>query len=130
MNEESTLDKIFDSPKNLWKGIYQVSWCNLCEMAIISCPKCEATSCNCSSCESCHKDFEEFLKVKTTLEDYLNEREMHTMLKCRRIQKHILTCLKAGKPEIDWAWLHKEGHLCQHDYDLFDELKDFQQKVC
>jgi len=126
MNEESILDTIFNDPKDYWKGVYKVSWCNLCETAIISCPKCDATSCNCSSCEFCHKDIEDFHKAKTTLEDYLSEQEAHVLVKCQRTKKHILTCLKAGKREIDWAWLHESGHLCKADYGLFDELKEFK----
>ena len=89
MSEESTLNEIFGQ-KYLWKNKYKLSWCNLCETAIISCPMCKESSCNGSSCSDCHTDFDDFNKnYKTCIDDYLTEKEFEIYCKAQYLKEFI-----------------------------------------
>ena len=129
MKEEDILSDLFD--KKLWKNEYKLIWCDLCGTASICCPVCKtATSCNCTSCDHCHNDFEEFCKLKTTKENYLNEHEMDVLRKGDRLEKFILECLENGYTEINWKFLHDKGSLCLNDYFLFvEELKEYREEA-
>ena len=98
-----------------WKGKYTISWCGLCDSAIISCPTCNNSSCNGSSCNLCHEDFTEFAKAKTCPTQYLSEAEGQIYRKGLRIQNLILASLKRGETEINWKTSARKGNLSAHD---------------
>jgi len=107
-----TIDQIFGDK---WKNTYTVSWCDLCDNAIISCPICKNSSCNGSSCDKCHKDFIEFENSKTCPTQYLNKQESEIYKKGVRLQNLILKSLRRNETEIDWEKTAREGNLSEHD---------------
>jgi hypothetical protein len=105
-----------------WKGKnreYSVSWCDLCDVAIISCEDCHGSTCNCMSCEKCSEDFEEFCKYKRCVEDYLTGEEIKIYQKCLQIRKHILETIQIGEKEIDWNKLNERGDLSEWECGMF-----------
>jgi hypothetical protein len=103
-----------------YKEKYPVQWCNLCEVAIISCPICENASCNGSGCEECKNDFIEFTANKShRIETYLTEDEIKLLHKFHSIKKHMIDTLSEGIMKIDWLELDKAGRLSQNDRDMF-----------
>ena len=108
-----------------WKEKYEISWCGLCNVAIIKCPQCDSTSCNTGGCEACDSDFTEFLlQGKISVEAYLSKEEAQIYDKARRIQKFILETLAEGRSKIDWKALKDQGKMSQNDQEHFaKELK-------
>lgn len=102
-----------------WKEKYEISWCGMCNVAIITCPQCDNTSCNAGGCEACDQDFTEFLQGKIGVEAYLSKEEAKIFDKARRIQKFILETLAEGHPEIDWKALRDRGKMSQNDQEHF-----------
>lgn len=122
MIAEETLKEIFGE-KYLWKGNYKLSWCNLCETAIIACPVCKNSSCNGSGCNECHIDFEDFNKnYKTCTDDYLTEEEFKIYCKAQYLKEFILKSLGENEKQIDFNKLKSEGRLSVNSEKLF---KDF-----
>ena len=119
MSESELLDDIFYGKK--WRGKYKVSWCDLCDTAIITCPKCKNGSCNGGGCEECinDKDSIEFNEVKTRVEDYLTEEEIKIYQKCLELKKYILETVRDGDKEIDWNKLDKNGKLSDWNRKMF-----------
>lgn len=114
--EEILLAEIFNER---WKEKYLITWCYLCENAIIGCEDCHGTTCNGGSCEKCRDDFAEFGLNKTAVHQYLTEEEKRIYQKCLRIKHFILDTLRVGEPEINWERLSKERRLSQFDQELF-----------
>ena len=104
----------------LWKGIYVVDWCHLCDTAIIVCPHCNNTSCNCSSCSKCHEDFEEFhAKFHTHIQSYLTMTEELAYQKGLRLRHFIVEGIKMGQGMLDFKALKKAGKLSRNDEEMF-----------
>ena len=114
MNDELN---IFFNKK--WKNKYTVDWCNLCDVAIISCPFCEGTTCNSHSCDKCKDDFEEFRKYRRTVFDYLTKDEIKIYEKCLELKKFILQTIPENEKEINWRRLKDDGMLSNYDEELF-----------
>jgi hypothetical protein len=122
MSEKSTLNEIFGQ-KYLWKSKYKLSWCNLCETAIIACPICKESSCNGSSCSSCHADFDDFNKnYKTCIDDYLTEKEFEIYCKSQYLKEFILQSLGENEKQIDFNNLKSEGRLSENSEKLFSNF--------
>lgn len=121
-SEEKIMRQIFNGAK--WKDKYFVDWCDLCNVAIISCEACGGTTCNCHACEKCSKDFDEFFKLKRHVEDYLTEEEKLIYQKCLRIKKHMIGSLSKGESEINWQKMYEQGKFSRWEEELFKkELK-------
>lgn len=123
-NEENILDAIFGELQ-LWKNKYPLKWCELCEVIMAVCPKCKNTTCNGGGCSECMKDYPDWQATKHCFESYLSDAELKTTDKIFFLKRYIRESLLAGFKEINWQWLHDNGHLCQKAYEIFDELKDF-----
>jgi hypothetical protein len=105
----------------LWKNKYEVSWCELCGMASVSCPECHATSCNGTSCAACHDDLMEFFdSVNCCAEDYCSEQEINAYNKVRRIQSLIVSSIQMGDDKINWDIMEEQGKLCENDRKIFN----------
>jgi hypothetical protein len=120
MTEKDMLDDIFSKGK--WKNKYEVSWCDLCETAIIVCPVCKNASCNGSGCEECMKDADEWSKTKHLLEHYLPLNEVLIYKKCQDLKEFIVQSLQQSQSEIDWKKLVNEEHLSPRLEFLFNDL--------
>jgi tRNA U54 and U55 pseudouridine synthase Pus10 len=116
-------EAVLDSLDRQWKGKYPVTWCHLCDTAIIICPKCNNSSCNGGGCPECHNDFEEFAKTcKTDVDDYLTERETFTYRKGLRLQRLIVESIQRQEKQLDFNELKNSGHLSQADREMFCEV--------
>jgi hypothetical protein len=120
MSEKELLDDIFEKGK--WKDKYTVSWCDLCETAVITCPVCKNSSCNGSGCEECMKDADEWSKTKHLLEHYLPMNEVVIYAKCQQLKRFIVKSLKQSDREIDWSKLLEKGELSSYDEFIFKDL--------
>lgn len=118
MNENDDLYYMLGEGKK-WKNKYKVTWCDLCNCAIIICPECKNSSCNCSSCDKCYDDFGEFYKCKVNVSNYVTEEEFKVYSKCLSIKRHILESLREGEKEINWKNLKKLGKLSRNDEEIF-----------
>jgi hypothetical protein len=107
-----------------WRG-YPLSWCELCDGAVITCETCKNSSCNGSGCPVCIKDFVEFGKVSIKLIDCLDVEEAKAYEKARRLKKLIILSAHRGDTEIDWRGLLREGHLSEMDKLVFYRELDF-----
>ena len=119
-----TMDNIF-GVRQMWKGKYPLSYCELCETVCIKCPACNNVSCNGGGCDECMKDYPEWSETKHHYESYLTTEENKAVSKVRFLKRYIQASLAAGFSEINWQYLHETGKLCGSAYSLFDELKDF-----
>jgi len=117
MNEEEAFETL--SYQKKWKDKYGVSWCDLCDVATISCPYCPASSCNGQACDSCFDDIDEFNRKKTRVEDYLTEEEIKAYHKSLRLKKFIVISMRDGDSEVNWKKLKSEGKLSDIDCELF-----------
>lgn len=120
MGEKELLNTLFEEGK--WKDKYIVSWCNLCETAVITCPVCKLSSCSGGWCEECAKDAEEWSKTKHLLEHYLPLEEVVIYKKCQRLKKFIIESLQKSEKEIDWKKTVNDGRLSSHDEFIFKDL--------
>lgn len=109
----------FETP--LWKEKYKISWCHLCDAAILTCPACENTTCNAGGCDACHETFIEFNKGKVTVFAYLTDDESAVYQKAMRIQNFILESLAKGRSEINWKQLDEDGEMTDHDVKVFEK---------
>lgn len=114
------LDEIFDCGKR-WKNKYQVTWCDLCVTAIITCPSCNNSSCNGGGCKLCDLDFDEFNRNKIRVEAYLTKEEIQVFRKAEYLKKYILQSIKKGKTEIDFKKLQADGELSVVSEKLFSD---------
>ncbi len=113
MSEEELLNDIFGGAK--WKDKYFVDWCELCDVAIITCPECKNSSCNGGGCEKCNEDFNDFNKNKTQVEDYLTEPDITVYQKSLSIKKFILKSLSEGEAQIPFKKYEKDGKFSRND---------------
>ena len=113
--------EILDDWAPKWKGKYTVTWCNLCDVAIIICPEvgCHGTSCNGGGCEKCLPDELEFRKLNRHVEDYLTGEEAAAWRKGERLKEFILESLRRGEVKIDFNKLDAAGELSGRDKALF-----------
>jgi hypothetical protein len=108
----------------MWKDKYELSWCDLCDVAVITCPECKNSSCNSGSCDKCKEDMKEFSSYKCKVQNYLSEDEIKVYEKSLRIKRHILNTIPLGIKEIDWKKLQSDGELSEWEESLFSkELK-------
>ena len=109
-----------------WKDKYPITWCDLCDTAIIICPECHNSSCNGGGCNKCinDPDAKEFSECKTHIWNYLTEDEKIIHEKGLRIKKHILETLSRGEKHIDWKLLRERGELSQHEEELLKSFLD------
>ena len=117
-------DRLNDIFANLWngeQGKHLVTWCGLCNTAIISClePDCHGSTCNAGGCDKCKKDFDEFNTYKTTVFEYLTDEEKSVYEKALRIQHFIMETIPTGMKELDWKKLDSEGKLSDYDRWMF-----------
>jgi len=119
MNELDTLDFMLGGPENYWREKYFVSWCDLCNTAVISCPECSASSCSGGGCEKCRQDFKDFGEKNTRIEDYLSDEESDIYHKCLRLQRLIMRSIKMGDNRIDFKKLDELGWLSENDREVF-----------
>jgi len=115
-------EAILDAMDRQWKGKYAVTWCHLCDTAVILCPVCHNSSCNGGGCNKCVKDFAEFGKYKTSVEDYLNEKEIYSYHKGLRLQRLIVESIQRQEKELDFKALKSSGHLSQADENMFEDV--------
>ncbi len=84
-------DTILVNPK--WRD-YELSWCNQCDSVVITCPHCHNTSCNGGGCIECNNDFNDFNKLNISIFDFLNEEEVQTYNKIKKLKNHLINILK------------------------------------
>ena len=106
------------SPK--YKERYEISWCELCHVAIITCPKCKNSSCNGGGCKECLDDFDEFSKKHIRVAYYLSAEEKKIYEKCLRLKHFILETI--GENDcINFKELEKKGKLSKYDEKMFEK---------
>lgn len=127
--EEELLQKIFGEKQSLWKGKYQIDWCDLCKVIIMKCPDCNATSCNCAACEKCTADIDEFLKAKNQPRDYMSQEEYKSVDRFFRLRDFIEECLHNGFNELNWKWLYEQGKFSTSDRELFPEIQKLHEEL-
>jgi hypothetical protein len=121
--EEEILSSIFGEDKK-WRG-YKLSWCHLCDCAIISDGK-GGTTCNCNWSGS-DEAVEEFRKTKHRVEAYLTEEEKIAYTKGMSLKKLILESLSRGENEINWGKVKYE--ISENDDELFKNLIEKSNSV-
>ena len=120
MSGERLLDEIFGEKWVSSTGrVYTVTWCNLCDCAIIICPKCKNGSCNGGGCEFCTEDWPEFSKFKCNPSYYLNESEKNTYFKIEALRKFIKESIVLGDYEINFDKLNRLGSFSNHTLKVF-----------
>jgi len=130
MTQEQLLDAIFEENGNKWKGKYDLSYCDMCEVWSVSCKKCQTSSCSGGISKddcNCIKDFEEFYNFKQPF-DYLSTDELAIFEKIRRLKKMTQQSYLAGFSEINWEYLGTNGKCSENDEKCFPELKNYPYK--
>lgn len=127
VSETKLLESLFGTNK-YWNG-YELDWCQECDRARIKLECCGNISCSGGGCSVCCGEdgpSTQFSNnVKKSIGYYLNDEEKKTKRKINFLKKYILDSLAAGFNEINWEYLHKNGHLCLAAYKLFEELEDY-----
>ena len=118
-HEKEDEETIMDGWQELWKGKYVVSWCHLCDTAMILCPECHNISCNGGGCPACLADYEEWKKVKHHVRDYLSPDEAKSYAKGLSLHRLIKESIRKGQNEIDWHKMNEEGYLSEKDQETF-----------
>lgn len=107
-----------------WKDKYPITWCELCETAIIICTHCHNSSCNGGGCDICinDPDAKEFNECKTHVWDYLTEEEKLIYEKGLRIKRHIIDTISRGEKSINWKKLQEDGELSQTEIKMLESF--------
>jgi hypothetical protein len=126
MEEKKLSNDIFNDV--LWKNTYQISWCELCNSAVITCPHCKLSSCSGGGCDKCSDDFHEFNMGWTAVWEYLTHSEEIIYEKIFRLKHFILESLKLGDKKINFEKLISLGKLSSHDKILFSKDIEDEKK--
>ena len=119
-------DDILGGSDLRWRG-YKLMWDSLSDCATIICDKCKNSSTNGGSCEKCNNDFDEFLKLKTHLFDYLNEDEKRIFRRIEKLIELIPISISYGHDTIDWKDVRILDELSKMDREVFK--KELSSKV-
>lgn len=77
---------------------YEINFCGLCEIPIITCPHCKYGSCTGGGCEKCDQDYKEFFEYEKDNQQVLDEFFKENLKKAQFEKAEYKRKEEAGEP--------------------------------